>query len=56
MLIFTLKEGESMLINDDVKVLFKDVKKSHVKILLDAPKEIKVRRSIATQSEKLNTI
>jgi carbon storage regulator CsrA len=44
MLIFTLMEGESFHINDDVEVNVKSVKTSHVKVAVHAPDKFKISR------------
>jgi carbon storage regulator CsrA len=46
MLILTLTEGESVHINDDIKVIFNDVKTSHVKVAVYAPRDVKISRGI----------
>ena len=44
MLILTRRWGESIMINDDVKVTVLDVKGSQVRFGIDAPKHISVHR------------
>jgi len=52
MLILTLMEGESIQINDDIKVIFNDVKTSHVKVAVHAPRDVKISRGIAHVGNK----
>lgn len=44
MLILTRRIGESIIINDNVKVVILGVKQSQIKIGVEAPKEIPVYR------------
>lgn len=44
MLILTRRIGESIIINDNVKVVILGIKQSQIKIGVEAPKEIPVHR------------
>lgn len=44
MLILTRKNGESIIIGDDIKITLVGVKGYQVKIGIDAPKEVSVHR------------
>lgn len=44
MLILTRRPGEVLRIGDDIQVIILDAKSRHVKIGIDAPREIKVLR------------
>lgn len=44
MLILTRRIGESILIGDDVKVAIMDVQGMHVRLGIDAPREVEVHR------------
>jgi carbon storage regulator len=44
MLILTRRIGEAIIIGDDVEINILEVKGNHVKIGIDAPKEISVHR------------
>ena len=52
MLILTLTEGESVHINDDIKVIFNDVKTSHVKVAVYAPRDVKISRGVNHVSDE----
>jgi carbon storage regulator len=57
MLILTRRIGEAIIIGDDVEINILDVKGSHVKIGIDAPKEISVHREeIYQRIQEENTV
>lgn len=53
MLILTRRIGETLMINDDVKVTVLGVKGSQVRIGIDAPKDVQVHRSEIYEKIKL---
>ena len=44
MLLLTRTIGETIIINDDVKITVSDIQGNHIKLAIDAPKEVKVYR------------
>lgn len=53
MLILTRRIGETLMINDDVKVTMLGVKGSQIRIGIDAPKDVPVHRSEIYEKIKL---
>lgn len=43
-LVVVLREGESVMIGDDIEVVLKDVRKSNVDVGVAAPRELKLSR------------
>ncbi len=56
MLILTRKLGESITVDDDIKITLLDIKGKQVKIGIDAPKEITVHREEVYQMIKEQNI
>ena len=48
MLILTRRSGECILIGDDIEILVKEVGKNHVRIGINAPKDVTIRRKETT--------
>ena len=44
MLILTRRSGESILIGDDVEIVVKELGRTHVRLGINAPKHVKIRR------------
>ena len=44
MLILTRRSGEAILIGDDVEIVIKELGRTHVRIGINAPKHVKIRR------------
>lgn len=44
MLILNRKSGESLIINDKIKIMVLSAKKNQIRIGIEAPKEIKIHR------------
>ena len=44
MLILTRKVGEAIILDDDIKITVSDIQGNHIKLAIDAPKEVKVYR------------
>ena len=44
MLILTRREGESLIIGDDIKLTILEVRVNQIRIGIDAPKEVSVHR------------
>ncbi len=53
MLILTRRIGETLMINDDVKVTVLGIKGSQIRIGIDAPKDVQVHRSEIYEKIKL---
>lgn len=45
MLILTRRPGEAICIGDDIEILIKEVRRNHVRIGINAPKDIQIRRA-----------
>jgi len=45
MLVLHRKNHDSILIGNNVKITFKEIKSGRCKVVIDAPKEIKILRS-----------
>ena len=59
MLILTRKIGETIILDGGIKITVSDIQGTHVKIGIDAPKEVKVyREELLTRmkEENINTI
>ena len=44
MLLLTRTIGETIIINDDIKITVSDIQGNHIKLAIEAPKEVKVFR------------
>jgi len=44
MLVLTRKKGQSVIINDNIEIILVDVQGDHVKIGINAPKDVTVHR------------
>lgn len=55
MLVLTRREGETLIINDDIKVTVLSIKGNQVRIGIDAPQEIPVHREELLVSGGLTT-
>ncbi len=44
MLILTRRSGEAILIGDDIEILVKEVGRNHVRIGINAPRSVTIRR------------
>ncbi len=44
MLILTRRPGEAILIGDNIEILVKEIGRNHVRIGINAPREIPIRR------------
>ena len=44
MLILTRRPGEAILIGDEIEILVKEVGRNHVRLGINAPKEVPIRR------------
>ncbi len=47
MLILTRRSGESIFIGDDIEIVIKEVGKNQVRVGINAPKQIPIRRKEA---------
>lgn len=56
MLVLTRKSGESLYIDDDIKITVIEVRKNQVKIGVDAPKSMKVFREELLEKIKKQNI
>jgi carbon storage regulator len=61
MLILTRKLGEVIVVGDDIKIVIVDIKGSHVRIGIEAPRQTKVYREelyriITEQNQESNQI
>lgn len=54
MLVLTRKQGESIIIGDDIKVKILDISSNFIKIGIDAPREIPVYREELLNKESDN--
>lgn len=54
MLVLHRKKGESLIINDNIKITIVDISGEKVKIAIDAPKEIPVLRSELVNAAEAN--
>ena len=54
MLVLHRKKGESLIINDNIKITIVDISGEKVKIAVDAPKEIPVLRSELVNAAEAN--
>jgi carbon storage regulator len=45
MLILTRRPGEAICIGDDIEILIKEVRRNHVRIGINAPKHVQIRRA-----------
>jgi carbon storage regulator len=45
MLILTRRPGEAILIGDDIEILVKEVRRNHVRLGINAPKDVTIRRA-----------
>jgi carbon storage regulator len=52
MLVLTRKEGEKLLIGQDVEVTIVSIKNGQVRIGINAPKEVQIQREELSQQEK----
>ena len=48
MLILTRRSGECIVIGDEIEILVKEIGKNHVRIGINAPKEVTIRRKETT--------
>ncbi len=44
MLTLSRRAGESLILNDDIEVIIQEINRSHVKISIDAPDDVKILR------------
>lgn len=44
MLILTRRAGEAIRIGDDVEIIVKELGKNHVRLGINAPRDVKIRR------------
>ena len=44
MLLLTRTIGETIIINDDIKITVTDIQGNHIKLAIEAPEEVKVYR------------
>jgi len=51
MLILTRRPGEAILIGDDIEILVKEVRRNHVRLGINAPKDVTIRRAQGLDSE-----
>lgn len=56
MLVLTQKEGEILQIGDDVRIHIKKVKGNWVRLVIDAPRSIRLQRIPVDQVERENTL
>ena len=56
MLILTRKIGETIILDGGIKITVSDIQGNHVKIGIDAPKEVKVYREEIIQRMKAENI
>ena len=58
MLILSRKEGQQIMIGDDIVITIADVSGSRVRIAVNAPKEIRVLRQevMAQDANKINSL
>lgn len=52
MLRLTVSTREYLLINDNIKLVFLGGTKNHMKIMVDAPKEVNIVRSTVLENQK----
>ncbi len=55
MLILTRRPGEAILIGDEIEILVKEVGRNHVRLGINAPKEVPIRRleTLATKDSDI---
>lgn len=53
MLVLTRKEGESIVISNDIKITIGKIRKNQVRLLITAPEEMRVAR-VAADSPQAN--
>jgi len=51
MLILTRRPGEAICIGDDIEILIKEVRRNHVRIGINAPKDVQIRRADTVTSD-----
>ena len=56
MLILTRKIGETIILDGGIKITVSDIQGNHVKIGIDAPKEVKVYREEIVERMKVENI
>ena len=49
MLVLKRKQGQAIDVGDDVKIILKEIRGGQVKVLISAPKEIRIKRSEIAQ-------
>ncbi len=57
MLILTRRPGEAILIGEDIEILVKEVGRNHVRLGINAPKSVTIRRleTLENKNESQNT-
>jgi len=54
MLVIKRKESESILIGDDIEIIISEISQDKVKIVINAPKEIKITRKELLETCEFN--
>jgi len=45
MLVLKRKEGQAIDVGDDIRIILKEIKGSHVKVVISAPSKVRIRRA-----------
>ena len=54
MLIIKRKEGQSIVINDNIEIFIEKIKTRNVKISISAPDEVRIRRKEVLEATEVN--
>ncbi len=45
MLVLKRKQGQAIDVGDDIRIILKEIKGNHVKVVISAPSEVRIKRS-----------
>jgi len=53
MLVLKRKEGQVIEVGNDIKIILKEIRKGHVKVMISAPDDVRIRRAESEKEIKL---